>query len=49
MAVQQMTASNQFIEFRASLPSLDENVAYKMSPKAQVRIQILLTPIAIVD
>jgi hypothetical protein len=37
-----MTSYDQFIEFMASLPSLDEIAAYTMSPEAQTRIRELL-------
>ncbi len=42
MAIRQAASYDQFIEFMASLPSLDEIVAYSMSPEAQARIRELL-------
>src|SRR5258708_2900192 len=42
MAIRQTTSYDQFIEFMASLPSLDEIVAYTMSTEAQARIRELL-------
>jgi hypothetical protein len=42
MAIRQTTAYDQFVEFMASLPSLQEIADYTMSVEAQARIRELL-------
>lgn len=42
MAIRQISAYDSFIEFMASLPSLDEIAAYSMSAETQARIRDLL-------
>src|SRR5258706_14405194 len=42
MAIRQVTAYDEFIEFMAALPSLDEIANHNMSQDAQARIRELL-------
>lgn len=43
MAVRQMTAQDEFIDFITSLPALQEIIDYSMSAMAQARVSELLS------
>ena len=42
MAIRHLTATDQFIDFMASLPTLNEITTYAIAPETQARIQALL-------